>query len=1557
MRNYTSALLLMVLSCGYVAAQANPPLLLTQLENRTVNAWYEVVRLEVQVSGYPLFHYFWRKDGEFFSTEQALVFGPVDPTNAGIYDVIVSNVYGSVTSAPAVLTVNAQAPGINEEPQDTFGCTGSETVISAAFGGAAPLRYQWQLNGTNYRASQITYFASGDSTLIIPAYPTDAGAYTLVVSNAYGSVTSRVARLTVDPARPMIYYQPQSALYAPGSSEWISCHAFSCSPMTYQWRSNGVALAGATNYWLNLFTSLDNTAAYDVIISNLTGAVTSQVAVVLVTNLAPEITCQPRSQTVFGGESTWFSVSAYAAPLPSFQWLHNGMAIPGEHESRLYLYSIPTNAAGTYQVVVSNPVGVVTSAVATLTVIILPPEILESPQSRTVDCGQSASFSVWVGGSPPFQFQWRLNGQDIPGGEDGWLTLGSVYPTNAGDYTVVVSNGAGAVTSAVARLDVVVSAPVIQAQPQSQEVYYGYPASLSISVAGAPAPTCYWYQNGNLRFRETSSISYTNYPFLSSFCSFPYVTDADAGTYVVVLSNFVGAVTSQVATLTVSTSPPVITNQPQSQVVYEGDTVSFRVGAFAGPPPTYQWQRNGSNLTGATNSDYAVHGATVNEAGGYTVVVSNQFGAVTSAVAVLTVQLRPPSIAYGPSSQTVNAGSLAYFFVTAGGSQPLSFQWQHDGRNIPGATFPYLYLSSVSSNDAGSYCVVVTNVVGTAVSSNAILTVRYVAPTFSSQPQSQSVMADSSVTFSALAVGGPAPTYQWYFRDQPIPGAYYNNLQFVVSSTNQAGDYYVVASNFVGAATSQLARLTVQVTLPSFIREPASQGVVVGGGLGFNAWAEGHPRPVFQWQFNGQDIPGATNSHLSINPVEIAHAGNYAVAARNEAGSVTSRVAVISVSLPGPLDRWEWRQPRPQGNDLWSVAYGNGRFVALGDEGTRMTSSDGGFTWTFTSAGLAQSGRVAWGNGLFVAVSYGNDLQGTRICTVQTSTDGVHWTTLSPDTYGALPLSDLTFGGGRFVASDTSGRVIVSTNGLTWTAPVQVSNYLISRLAYLNGLFYAVLSRYDFTEDGPEGYLAVSPDGLAWTQRSLGQYGYFRDITFGHGQFVMAGYSDYAGQGMTFTSPDGLSWTRHLLPGITNSNPHIAYGAGTFVIVAEPARCALLSSQDGVNWTLRSTAPTNELYDVTFGGGRFVAVGNYGNIFVSTNGEIWTTASGGTDRNLRSVARGPSLYVAVGNEGLLFTSPDGAAWTRRPAPTTNNLRGVTFANGRFVAVGEADALSATVLASSDGIAWTRQPVNTSRGLYSVTFSEGRFVAVGDQGVIFHSPDGLTWTNCSSATTYRLNSVAKAPGMLVAVGRHGAIVTSTNGMDWSNVSPVTTEGYFQGVAYGNGRFVAAGQDGLLYTSTNGVNWSQQASPFASQYWGWTDIEDLAFANGVFIAVGARGRIATSEDGLLWTWHRSGCHNDLRGILYAGSRFMAVGNNETILQSDLFGPPILHCRAYSNEGFEFLVEGEIGRTYKLQGSTDLVTWTDLFTFTSQQGRTVFLDGEAGVYSRQFYRVVCP
>ena len=128
--------------------------------------------------------------------------------------------------------------------------------------------------------------------------------------------------------------------------------------------------------------------------------------------------------------------------------------------------------AGSYTVVVANLAGSITSSVAMLTVLV-PPAITTPPQSLTVNQGTNAPFSVTAGGTAPLSYQWQWNGAPISGATDTNYTVTSAQSTNAGSYTVVVTNLAGSVTSAVATLTVIVP-PAITNQPVSQVIPPGH---------------------------------------------------------------------------------------------------------------------------------------------------------------------------------------------------------------------------------------------------------------------------------------------------------------------------------------------------------------------------------------------------------------------------------------------------------------------------------------------------------------------------------------------------------------------------------------------------------------------------------------------------------------------------------------------------------------------------------------------------------------------------------------------------------------------------------------------------------------------------------------------------------------------------------------------------------------------------------------------------------------------------------------------------------------------------------------------------------------------------
>jgi pectate lyase len=341
-----------------------------------------------------------------------------------------------------------------------------------------------------------------------------------------------------------------------------------------------------------------------------------------------------------------------------------------------------------------------------------PPSITTQPVSQTVNPGSSVTFSVVASGTAPLSYQWKFNNANIAGATNSSFTIASAQSSNAGSYTVTVSNSAGSVTSSAATLTINVP-PTITTQPASQTVTAGSSVAFSVVASGTAPLRFQWRFNGaNIAGATNSSFTIAS------------AQSANAGSYTVVVTNVAGSTTSAAATLTVNTGAvaPTITTQPASQTVNAGSSVTFSVVASGTAPRGFQWKFNGANIGGATNSSFTIASAQSSNAGSYTVTVSNSAGSVTSSAATLTVNVAP-TITTQPSSQTVNVGSSATFSVVASGTAPLRFQWRFNSANISGATNSSFTIASAQTSNAGTYSVVVSNAIGTVVSSGATLTV------------------------------------------------------------------------------------------------------------------------------------------------------------------------------------------------------------------------------------------------------------------------------------------------------------------------------------------------------------------------------------------------------------------------------------------------------------------------------------------------------------------------------------------------------------------------------------------------------------------------------------------------------------------------------------------------------------------------------------------------------------------------------------------------------------------------------------------------------------------
>ena len=214
-------------------------------------------------------------------------------------------------------------------------------------------------------------------------------------------------------------------------------------------------------------------------------------------------------------------------------------------------------------------------------------------------------------------------------------------------------------------------------------------------------------------------------------------------------------------------------------------------------------------MNGAT-----VSGATTNDSGVYSVVVSNPVGSVTNGSAVTVIA--PPAITVQPASQAVVVGAAASFTVGNTGSAPFNYRWFKGTKIISGATNLAFNIASATTNNAGTYFVVITNFAGSVTSAVATLAV-WLPPVFTAQATNQTARAGSTVAFGAM-VNGTAPfSYQWLKNGAAladggnISGSLTAVLTVVNVTTNDGGAYALAVSNVAGSVTSSNAMLAVRI--------------------------------------------------------------------------------------------------------------------------------------------------------------------------------------------------------------------------------------------------------------------------------------------------------------------------------------------------------------------------------------------------------------------------------------------------------------------------------------------------------------------------------------------------------------------------------------------------------------------------------------------------------------------------------------------------------------------------------------------------------------------------
>ena len=804
-----------------------------------------------------------------------------DPTAFGSgFQIALSQLVGSSqgtypvdVAVDYVNLADASAPLITSQPAGQTLATGGTASFSTSARGTAPLTYQWSFNGSPLAG------ATNTTLVLTNVQPTQAGTYSVEVVNAYGAAFSTNATLNTGGA-PVINTQPASQAVALGGTATFTAAATGTAPFSWQWKFNGTNLLNATNASLTLTNvQLSKAGIYSARVANLFGSATSSNAVLTV-QAAPLIVAQPTNRTVLAGSAVTLAASATGTAPLVYLWSVNGTNLTGATNTTLVLTNVQPSQAGLYALSVTNAFGGIVSSNAILTVNGLRPVFTNQPASQSVVYGNTASFSVTVGGTAPFAYQWTFNGTNIASATNSSLILAGVQYAQAGNYAVVVTSPYGTNTSANGVLTVL--SPLATAffdDFTGTNLNANWQTNLPISAHSGSFPygssqTAAYLGGGNFAFQSLNSNSVlrltnhlanlqrrgwdsvtnyggTNFYFEARYNSMNqsitssidgfvelWIIDAANSNRYDIVSPFGGGYATSPSFFSGSS---IDNSYSETSLTYSNNTWYHLVLQSAPGQNIRASILNdaGTELIGRTFS----HSASAYPSGfkiGLSQSVGNSGGTYPVDVAVDYVRLTvsyPPVILAQPVPQTVAPGATASFNVGVAGLAPIYYQWSFNGTNLSGATNATLTLTNVQLVNAGNYSVAITNSAGGTNSAPAALTV--ISPlVITQQPQSQTVPSYGSASFTVAATGTGSIAYQWRKNGTNLvdggnlSGSTTTNLTLSTVSLADAGNYDVVITNLYSATNSAVAVLTVPQTGLSL----GSTNAMSGGTIAVPVW-------------------------------------------------------------------------------------------------------------------------------------------------------------------------------------------------------------------------------------------------------------------------------------------------------------------------------------------------------------------------------------------------------------------------------------------------------------------------------------------------------------------------------------------------------------------------------------------------------------------------------------------------------------------------------------------------------------------------------------------------
>lgn len=821
------------------------------------------------------------------SSGNTLFIDNLKKANEGNYHAVVTGSCGTVASTSAILEVDRNIV-ITSQPSDIVLCEGNNANLTLVAGGDN-LQYQWQKDLINIPG------ATGTTLSLINVSAVDEGFYSCMITSACGNnLFSDQVQVSVS-TYPSIISNPVSLLRCEGDNANFTVNVTG-SGINYQWQKNGVNLVEGARIIGTQSSSLSvsqvdgsDIGSYVCIITGSCSTISTNPATLSVDTFLAIIT-QPKNVETCLNNNVFFTVTATGNNL-SFQWLKDGINLPGETSSTLVINNVQSAHAGDYSCVVGNSCGRTVSSI---------PATLSFNESVTIN-QQPSNIQLCEGGNAVFTtqatgdgliYQWELNGatvtdhDNLSGTNTNALIIEHVNEFNEGVYNCLVTGYCGIERSVPASL-VVDDKLELTEQPLGDTVCEG--GNVQFRVVAEGVVNYQWQKDEADLVGENSAVLLLN-----------NVTASDSGVYRCLLYGVCDTLASDGALLTVKTHPQVVL-QPVAVHACENQQIQFSSEAN-GSELDWQWMKNGTAISngnriiGTTSPVLIIDSVKISDAAVYTAQITGYCGNTATNSVILSVEAAPVIIMH-PQPLTACENQSAGFTVLVNGTA--SYQWQKDNVDLPGQTGATLSLSNISAADAGAFRCRITSGCSVTYSEAALLTVNPVTSIIQ-QPVDLTLCSGNAALIPVTALG-TGLTYEWRLNgitltdDGTITGSQTASLSVNPVNSIHSGIYHCVINGICGNVTSDPADLKVleQISVTS---QPASENVCQGESASFEVMAIGQ-MTSWQWQKNGVDIAGAISANYSISAVTIADTGLYRCVLTGPCGQVFSEAAELRIDL------------------------------------------------------------------------------------------------------------------------------------------------------------------------------------------------------------------------------------------------------------------------------------------------------------------------------------------------------------------------------------------------------------------------------------------------------------------------------------------------------------------------------------------------------------------------------------------------------------------------------------------------------------------------------------